>query len=324
MTVSSDDRAWIEFALRTLPTLHPTVPGREHVEVREAWARDYVEQADPQRRPKLVVALFDAYSRCRDESFSELMYLIAALYPALPDPISPSDACAILAATRHSCGHSGIEEPIELAQRAFRDRPPNRQFFEALRTYRGRLEGIRSAEVTRARGVIAFLLWQDLEEPLIPRNCLSQCIRSGLSQLSGPEQGLWFGLLKHTDRTARRKPDRKWIKAASQSLSRLPPGTVSQRLLEWLNIENSPISLSTGGRHVLKSLIWCAALEDSNSLDQLLPQLIECSFSDPVAALHLIYAVNYWLDSRPPKLSEPCRRQILERWPVAASRLHFS
>lgn len=324
MSASTDDRAWIEFALRTLPTLHPTAPGREHVEVREAWARDYVAQTEPQRRPKLVVALFDAYSRCRNESFSELMWLIAALYPALPDPINPQDACAILAATQHSCGHGGIEEPIELVQRAFRDRPLNRDAFEALRTYRGRLAGIRSAEVTRAQGVIAFLLWQDLEEPLSPRNCLSQCIRSGLSQLSNAEQALWFGLLRQTDRTAKRKPDRKWIKAASQERSLLRPGTVSQRMFEWLSFESSPISLSTGGRHVLKSLIWYAAMEDSDSLDQLLPQLIECSFSDPVAALHLIYAVNYWLDSRPPKLSEPCRRRILERWPVAASRLHFS
>lgn len=164
MSAESDDRDWVENTIRALRLVEPRI-GCGALEARRARARLLVAEVPPSRRPALVVALFDLYDACKGDGFLELMYLVEALYGALPE-ISEEQACAILAATRHSCGHGGIEEPIDLASSAFADRPYTPLFFDALRTYRDRLSHIRSAAVTRARGRIAMLLWQDAAEPL--------------------------------------------------------------------------------------------------------------------------------------------------------------
>src|SRR5262249_20817218 len=152
-----------------LKSLEPRAPGVEHVRVREAWARAQVSKVAPDRIPLLIVALFELYDNRKSDAFSELMWLIEALYGALPAcRVTPDDACRIVASTRHSCGHGGIEAPIDLARASFGDSPYSPAFFDALRTYRGRFEGLHSAEITRARGSIALILWQDPRERLQP------------------------------------------------------------------------------------------------------------------------------------------------------------
>ena len=166
------DAQWIEDAVRSMKSLDPRTPGVDYVRVRERWAHDRASELSPDRVPRLIVALFELYETRKDDAFSEFMWLIEALYGALPRRISSNDACEILASTRHSCGHGGIEAPIEQACSAFESLPYGPALFDALRTYRGRLEGIHSAEATRARGNIALILWQDPRERLQPPNCL--------------------------------------------------------------------------------------------------------------------------------------------------------
>ncbi|MEX2212741.1 MAG: hypothetical protein WD768_01350 [Phycisphaeraceae bacterium] len=321
MASTTQDKDWIEDAIRTITLLEPRERGLEHVRVREAWAHHRASGLPIDRIPKLIVALFELYDTRKSDAFVELMWLLQALYTALPRAIEIEDACAILAATRHSCGHGGVEAPIELARSSFGTRPYTRAFCDALRAYRDRLKGLHSAEVTRARGVIALTIWQDPQEPLRPRNCLSHGVRDGFFALPEQQRGLWTNLLLHVDRTSRRRPDRKWVRAASPALEGIGSENFAIDLAHWLIIPEGPVPLSTGGRHVVKTLIWFAALSKSYNLDNLISALIDVNYTEPKAAVPLIYAVGYWLESRPPEVADSLRARLRNKWPRAGSRI---
>jgi len=315
------DRGWIEHALDSFRSVEPKEKGVDYVRARQAWAHRLVCSAPAGRIPRLIVALFDSYESRKDEAFSELMWLIEALYSSLPKKIAIDDACAILAVTRHSCGHGGVEEPIKLAKAAFSDTAYTPEFFEAVRTYRDRLSGMHSSEVTQAQGEIAVILWQDPNEPLRPRNCLSAGVRRGYLALESARRNQWSQLLRFVDRSARRRPEKGWTREACVALSNLGSEAFAEDLGKWLQIPEGQVSLSTGGRHVLKTLIWFSALTSSNRLDNLLPGLIDLEYANPEAAVHLIYAIGYWLESRPNEFANEQRKRLREKWPIAGSRV---
>src|SRR6185436_16692360 len=131
----------------------------------------------------------------------------------------------------------------------------------------------------------------------------------------------WSQLLRHVDRTARRQPDRAWILGSRDALNSIRADTFAGELAEWLKLPEGQASLSTGGRHVLKTLIWFSAVAGSNRLDDLLPDLIDLQFVKPEAAVPLIYALGYWLESRPREFADEHRRRLREKWPLAGSRI---
>jgi len=92
-------------------------------------------------------------------------------------------------------------------------------------------------------------------------------------------------------------------------------------LAEWLKLPENQVPLSTGGRHVLKTLLWFAAVAGSNRLDDLLPGLIDLHYVKPEAAVPLIYAIGYWLESRPRGFADEHRKRLREKWPIAGSRI---
>ena len=318
------DTEWIDHALNSFALVEPKDKGVDYIRARQAWAHQLVSRVPAERVPRLIVALFDSYESRKNDAFSELMWLIEALYSLLPKKIEKDDACAILAATRHSCGHGGVEEPIKLAEASFTDTSYTPEFFQALRTYRDRLAGLNSAEVTRVRGEIAIILWRDPKEPLCPRNCLSAGIRDGYFALDSARQNQWSQLLRYVDRTARRRPGQGWTRQACLALNHLGSDAFAQELGQWLKIPAGQVPLSTGGRHVLKTIIWFAALTNSNRLDNLLPRLIDIQYAKPEAAVHLIYAIGYWLESRPNAFADEHRKRLREKWPIAGSRVQDS
>ncbi len=321
MPSTSEDLAWIEDAARTMDGLEPREFGSRYPGVRREWAEEHVGRTATRRLPALLVALFEIASNRGDGSFRAFSYLKHALEEALPSPIQPAEAIAILEATTHVCGHTGIEFPLWLAREAFAGQPYPPAFFDALRAYKAGIKGLRSAQVTSANGIIALLLWQDPREPLRPRHCISRGVRVGFLRLDDRRKGEWTALLHYVDRSARRRPDRQWVKAASHALADMGEKVFANDLNAWLSWPDGSAPLSTGGRHVLKTLIWFAGLCDTDRFDELLPQLIDLDYAKPKAAVHLIYAVGFWLESRPAEFANPHRAHLRAKWPIAGSRI---
>ena len=88
--------------------------------LRRDRAMAMVEAVPSERRPALISALFEVYADPQHNVFAELMDLIAALDAHLPK-LTQAEACRVLASSRHSCGHGGLEEPIDVALDAFHD-----------------------------------------------------------------------------------------------------------------------------------------------------------------------------------------------------------
>ncbi|HXC35875.1 MAG TPA: hypothetical protein VNV43_08365 [Candidatus Acidoferrales bacterium] len=315
------DSEWIKHALNSFASVEPKEKSLGYIRSREAWAHKLVSEISASRIPRLIVALFDNYDGRKEDAFSEMMWLINALYSSLPQKVSRDDACAILSATRHSCGHGGVVEPVNLARISFSDSSYTPELFRAMRTYRDRLAGISSSTATDVRGEIAIILWQDPQEPLRPGNCLSAGIRESYFAAENFRRERWGRLLRHTDNTARRRPDKKWVREAGLALNNLGTDAFAQDLAEWLKIPDGRVPLSTGGRHVLKTLIWYSALTETDRLDHLLPGLIDLQYAKPEAAVHLIYAIGYWLESRPKEFGDEHRKRLREKWPIAGSRI---
>jgi len=72
---------------------------------------------------------------------------------------------------------------------------------------------------------------------------------------------------------------------------------------------------------VVKTLIWFSALTNSNRLDNLLPRLIDLQYAKPEAAVHLIYALGYWLETKPKEFTDEHRERLREKWPIAGGRI---
>ena len=114
-----------------------------------------------------------------------------------------------------------------------------------------------------------------------------------------------------------------WItrREAGPALNDLGCDVFTRDLAEWLKIPDGQVPLSTGGRHVLKTMIWYSALTNSDRLDGLLQGLIDLQYAKPEAAVHLIYAIGYWLEARPKVFSDEHRKRLREKWPIAGSRI---
>jgi hypothetical protein len=84
---TKQDKEWVEDAIRSIRLLEPRERGIDHIRVREAWAHHHASGLPVDRIPKLIVALFEMYDTRKTDAFVELMWLLQALYRALPSAI---------------------------------------------------------------------------------------------------------------------------------------------------------------------------------------------------------------------------------------------
>lgn len=315
------DHDWLAWSFASFESMDwSQSPIGPHI-AKRSWASRITRDIRSERVPGLIVSLFDCYDDRKDDAFNEMMLLVESLYIKLPPKLEPSDACSIIAATRHTCGHGRAIEPIELAKVAFAGRSFTPELFAAVRQYRDRLSSLHSSQITSTLGEIAVILWQDPHEPLKPKRCLSSGIRNGFHNLESSRREAWSGLLACVDRTARRKPDKAWVSMANVAVRDFGERDFMEDFAEWLTVPSGKVALSTGGRHVLKSLIWMAALCGPDRLDEVLPMLVDLEYASPTSAAHLIYAIAYWLDSRPDVFAEPHRERLRSKWPKVGDQV---
>src|ERR1044072_111797 len=86
------DKQWIDRALDTFASGEPKERGIDYWRLREGWGYKLVSNLGAARLPQIIVALFDSYQSRKNDAFSELMWLIEALYAALPPKLSKDDA----------------------------------------------------------------------------------------------------------------------------------------------------------------------------------------------------------------------------------------
>ena len=107
-----------------------------------------------------------------------------------------------------------------------------------------------------------MLLWHDENDPLDPSRCWSDVVRRDLRDRRGTQRTPWKALFRHIKGNASAKPAKGWIKEAEKHLTQVTHQDFMDRLGVWLaplrSGEAQPLSVA--GSHVLRGLLWYAAL----------------------------------------------------------------
>jgi hypothetical protein len=231
--------------------------------------REFVAELTKNDRIPLLIHAYQQYQECgsldaseRDSYFWHSAYsiLISALFGAGLTP-NEAEACAILRSAFHYCGHGDdVMPPIELAEKAFRNRPYSGELFDAARVYRERLGSLAAVRVQAARRRLDLLLWHDVTRPL--RGCWTSRIQLAISAMSAQEALRWHLLLRNVSPGLWKSGQGKgWSEEAHRRLADLGGDTFLHRLDQWFVFgEQESIRLSVAGGDILRLLILYAGL----------------------------------------------------------------
>jgi len=106
------------------------------------------------------------------------------------------------------------------------------------------------------------LLWLDEWERLDPSRCWSECVRRDLRAMTGERQSRWRRLLYHIRGNAPKNMPAGWAREAEALLACVGVQDFKEQFALWWAPFRSgqPLPLSVAGSHVLKGLLWYAAL----------------------------------------------------------------
>lgn len=106
------------------------------------------------------------------------------------------------------------------------------------------------------------LLWMDEWEPLDPSVCWSEGIRRDFRAMTNDRRRHWRRLLKHIRGNAPQRMPDSWARDAGERLALVGVNDFCEQLALWFAPFRSgqPLPLSVAGSHILKGLIWYAAV----------------------------------------------------------------
>ncbi len=120
--------------------------------------------------------------------------------------------------------------------------------------------GVAAMQSLRQR--LHVLLWLDEWEPLDPSRCWSECVRRDLRAMTGERRARWRRLLKHIRGNLPPRMPAGWAREAELRLAEVGLEDFCGRLSAWFAPFRSGerLPLSVAGSHVLRALVWYAAL----------------------------------------------------------------
>jgi hypothetical protein len=118
------------------------------------------------------------------------------------------------------------------------------------------------ASMQSLRQTLHMLLWLDEWEPLEPARCWSEIVRRDFRAMAGARRATWRRLLKQIRGNAPTRMPAGWARDAEARLNEVGVADFREQLCVWFApfCSGQPLPLSVAGSHVLKGLIWYAAL----------------------------------------------------------------
>jgi hypothetical protein len=133
----------------------------------------------------------------------------------------------------------------------------------SLREFQANLrDGCGQAALQSLRQRLHVLLWLDEWEPLDPARCWSERVRSDFRAMTGDRRAGWRRLLKHIRGNLPPRMPAGWAREAEARLAEVGVEDFCEQLAAWFDPFRSGerLPLSVAGSHVLKALVWYAAL----------------------------------------------------------------
>ena len=239
-------------------------------------------------------------------------------------PFEAADLASMVAAHRvtRALWWFGPEELV-VAFAETHDLPP--ELATELRRYQAELKGKFQNQAGYQVAVqhVHMLLWHDENDPFDPKHCWSETIRGDLREMTGPARTHWKALFRHIKGNAPAKPSKGWQKEAQARLAAIGEKEFVDRLAAWFAPfqRQVPQSLSVPGSHVLRGLLWYAALIDDPALGPILLMLLDAKWKAKRNVEKTMVALVGVLAAQPPAVRwAPLQRLQLE-WGTTSGQI---
>jgi len=152
--------------------------------------------------------------------------------------------------------------PVDYVMEYLKESDVTPELCLSLREFQKNLRPGSVASTQSMRQRLHTLLWLDEWEDLDPARCWSECIRRDFRAMTGERRNHWRQLLKLIRGNAPQNMPDSWAREAEKRLTAVGVDDFVAQLALWFAPFRSgqPLPLSVAGSHILKGLIWYAAL----------------------------------------------------------------
>lgn len=178
-------------------------------------------------------------------------------------PCTESDLRMMLDSTVPLLDVIAADGPVDYVMEYLKNNDLTQELCKSLREFQANLHeqgSMSSMQSLRQR--LHMLLWLDEWEPLDPGLCWSECIRRDFRNMTGERQAKWRQLLKYIRGNVPPRMPGIWAREAEVRLKEVGSDDFCDQISLWFAPFRSgqPLPLTVAGSHVLRGLIWYAAL----------------------------------------------------------------
>jgi hypothetical protein len=196
-----------------------------------------------------------------------------------------------------------------------------RQRRDAIRAGIGRTH--KAIDVQNALQLRDMLLWHDERDALDLDSCWSERVRDGLRAMTGERCERWRALLRHIRGDAGSKPAKAWIKEAQARLAAVGAEDFRAMTTQWFACfrERAPLKLSVVGSHVLKGLLWYAALARNPAVTEAALALIDAPWKPKRNLDKVMVALALVIDTMPVEEAWAVALKLQQRWGASEGQI---
>ena len=193
-----------------------------------------------------------------------LTQLLRVLY-TVKLPCTEADLRMMLDLTTPLLGRIAPDGPLAYVAAYLKGEDLTPELCQRLREFASHLREEMScgqASMQSIRQTLHVVLWLDEWEPLDPARCWSEIVRRDFRAMVGVRRAAWRRLLKQIRGNAPTRMPAGWVRDAEARLNEVGVADFREQLCVWFApfCSGQPLPLSVAGSHVLKGLIWYAAL----------------------------------------------------------------
>jgi hypothetical protein len=313
-----------------------------HLRERQAEGGAALERALPRLRkelskPELVALIRAIHARIawiaeherelsEPQRWQEFLAVLARNLYAPGLPFEAADLTLMLEGHRRHRALWGFgPEELVVAYLEAHDLTP--ELTAALRRFLAELQGVpggmkyqSQAGYQVAAAHVHMLLWHDETDPLDPARCWSDGVLRDLRAMTGERKAHWKALFRHIKGNAPAKPAKGWIKEAEKRLAAVGREDFSNRVRAWLEPFRGPEPqrLSVAGSHVLRGLLWYAALVRDPDLAEAALVLLDATWKAKRNVDKVMVALVSVLETLPPVTSWSPLLRLQQEWPTSS------
>jgi hypothetical protein len=170
---------------------------------------------------------------------------------------------------------------------------------------------------------VHMMLWHDEGDALDAARCWSDGVRGDLRAMEGARKAAWKALFRHIRGNAPAKPSPSWRKEAEKRLADVGLDEFRERFAAWLAPfeRGEPQSLGVAGSHVLRGLLWYAALANDPRLAAIALVLLDAPWKAKRNVDKAMVALVAVLETLAPAEAWPALVRLQQQWPTTSSQI---